>query len=143
MTESNNDGANEARSKPANEARANSESNKARANSESNNDGANEAGANNPTSNNESNNARSKPPNKARANKLPNKLPSRVGFGLIVRTVIFLYIAWVGVVISDLISCRLANKSCDAQVGEVKGVFTTVTVGLMGWVSDGPSNKGL
>lgn len=103
-------------------------------------------------SNNESNNARSKPANEAGANKLPNKLPnkagvnklpSRAGFGLIVRTVIFLYIAWVGVVISDLISCRLANKSCDAQVGEVKGVFTTVTVGLMGWVSDGPSNKGL
>lgn len=116
-------------------------------------------------SNNESNNARSKPANEAGANKLPNKLPnkagansvpnraganklpnsvpnkipSRVGFGLIVRTVIFLYIAWVGVVISDLVSCRLANKSCDAQVGEVKGVFTTVTVGLMGWVSDGPT----
>ena len=106
-------------------------------------------------SNNESNNARSKPANEAGANKLPNKLPnkakansvpnklaSRAGFGLIVRTVIFLYIAWVGVVISDLVSCRLANKSCDAQVGEVKGVFTTVTVGLMGWVSDGPSNGG-
>jgi hypothetical protein len=41
-----------------------------------------------------------------------------------------------------LILCRFngtgGNKTCDAQVGEVKGVFTTITVGLMGWVSDSP-----
>ena len=63
------------------------------------------------------------------------KLP----FHMIIRVVVVLYLMWVGVMISDLIVCRLKGVgTCESQVNEVKGVFTTVTVGLMGWVSDSP-----
>ena len=154
-------------------------------NNESNKAGSNNDGANNPTSNKAgsnkagANNAGSKPANEAGANKLPNnarsgkaganKLPgkalsSRPGFGIIVKTVAFLYLTWAGVVVCDLALCRVneyrtnkpqlnrsnsepqlnnagRNDVCDAQVREVGGVFTTVTVGLMGWLSDGPSNR--
>ena len=66
---------------------------------------------------------------------------SRLGgtsFTMIIRTVALLYVVWVGVTVSDLALCRWRGGSCDGQMGEVKGVFTTVTVGLMGWVSDSP-----
>jgi len=126
-------------------------SNEVQANNESNN-----AQANRPRSNNDGAN---KTANKPRSNKA---LASRAGFGVIVKTVAFLYLAWAGVVVCDLALCRVneyngvgRNKPqlnnaglnsgdiCGDRVREVGGVFTTVTVGLMGWLSDSPSNKGM
>lgn len=54
------------------------------------------------------------------------------------------YITWGAIVAADLIACRTqqgwAKNACESQTSELKGVFSTITVGLMGWLSDKPGD---
>ncbi len=94
-------------------------------------------------------------------NNVPRAWLPGSSFNMIIRTVVLLYIIWVGVMVGDLMVCRLDGLNngrlnggrndvglndggrndvdrCRAQIDEVKGAVTTVTVGLMGWLSDSP-----
>ncbi len=61
---------------------------------------------------------------------------------MIIRVVLGCYITWGTVITGDLVACRTkvgwADQGCQAQVEELKSVFSTITVGLMGWLSDKP-----
>lgn len=64
---------------------------------------------------------------------------------LVVKVILGLYGLWVLVVSVDYGLCRL-NKGwgmmdCEAQRTEIRNVFTTITVGLIGWICDSPVNK--
>lgn len=64
---------------------------------------------------------------------------------LVVKVVLGLYGLWVVVVSADYGLCRL-NKGwgaaeCEPQRTEIRSVFTTITVGLIGWICDSPVSK--
>lgn len=57
---------------------------------------------------------------------------------IVIRAVLVTYGVWAGVLVSDLVACRIRNQSCDIQIAEVKGAANTIPAVLLGWLADSP-----